>query len=127
MKKYLEIAVGVMAAVGAVASAQAQQNAVNACTGSAAGTPYTVAGTTDQFVAVTFTGNCSANVFLSYQQNATVMAVAAASRKGANTFSGSTNGGAIRPDTGQKCASSGCAQDKVTGALSTAYTKATSS
>lgn len=126
MKKYLEIAVGVMAAVGAVASAQAQQ-ATNACSGAAAGTRYTVASSTDQFVAVTFTGTCSANVFLSYQQNATLMAVSAASRKGANTFSGSTNGGAVRPDSAQKCAASGCTADNVTGALTTAYTKANSS
>lgn len=129
MKKYLEIAVGVMAAAGAVASAQAQ-SVVNPCTGEAAGKTYTVtptAGATNEFVAVTFTGTCSANVILSYQQNATLMAVAAASRKGANTFSGTTNGGSVRPDTAQKCAKTGCEVGKVNGALTTAYEKATSS
>ena len=106
MKKYLEIAVGVMAVVGAVGTVQAQN--VTACSGTAAGTySVTAAGGTQNFVQVTFTGRCSANVNMSYAQNATVMAVGAASRKGGNVFGGHSNGGGVSP-TGAKCPAAGC-------------------
>lgn len=124
MKKYLEIAVGVMAVVGAVASAQAQ---VNACTANPTGGSYTVTGgATTDFVAVTFTGRCSANVFMTYQQNATVMAVGSASRKGGRIFSGSTAGGGVQP-IATTCVAAGCTAQNATDASTAAYTTANSS
>ncbi|MBX9848234.1 MAG: hypothetical protein K2X64_02985 [Rhodocyclaceae bacterium] len=124
MKKYLEIAVGVMAVVGAVANVQAQ---TTACSANATGGTYTVTGgATTDFVAVTFTGRCSANVFMTYQQNATAMAVGSASRKGGNIFSGSTAGGGVQP-TGTKCVAAGCTADNATAASSAAFARASSS
>ena len=119
MKKYLEIATGVMAVVGAVASTPAL--AVDVCGGSATGSSYNVTTSATSFVSIAFTVRCSANVFLSYTDSQTVMAVGAASRKGKNIFAGHTNGGGVRP-TGTLCPTAGCDASQPASAATTALT-----
>lgn len=104
MKKYLELATGVMAVVGALATAPVSA-ATNVCTGGAA-TSASVQGSDTQFIQVTFTARCSNNVFLSYDQNTTVLAVGAASKKGKNYFAGHSNGGGI--SVNGVCPGTGC-------------------
>jgi hypothetical protein len=53
-------------------------------------------GTTG-FVLNSFTPKCSANVFAAVEQSEIALAVAAGSKKGKNMFSGSTNGGGVKP------------------------------
>ena len=119
MKKYLEIAVGVMAAATAVsASAQA------VCAGGTAASGTTVNGGT-LFVQVTFTPRCSNNVHLAYTQSTVAFAVGGASSKGKTSFLGNTVGGGVSPFT--SCAATGCDADKATGAATEALNRANSS
>jgi hypothetical protein len=123
MKKYLEIAVGAMAVVGAVASTPAL--AVDVCSGSASGASYNMTTSSTSFVSIPFTGKCSANVFLSYSDSQTVMAAGAASKKGKNVFAGHTNGGGVRP-TGTICPATGCTATETGAAAGTALTNSSS-
>jgi hypothetical protein len=66
------------------------------------------------FVVNAFTPKCSANVYLAYEQDATAFAVGAASAKGKNVFSGSTNGGGVTSTAA--CAAATCAASDATGA-----------
>lgn len=111
MKKYLELATGVMAVVGTLAVTPVYAD--TACTGATAASSQ-IQGAATAFIQVTFTARCSANVFLQYSQNTTVLAVAAASRKGKNYFSGHSNGGGIT--TNGVCAGTGGAcEESVVG------------
>lgn len=121
MKKYLEIAVGVMAT--AVTISAAAQTAV--CTAGVAGPGATVAGTSDNFVQVTFVPRCSNNVHLAYSQGTVAFAVGAASSKGKNSFLGNTVGGGVSSFT--SCAATGCNAANATGAATEAMTRANSS
>jgi hypothetical protein len=78
------------------------------------------------FVINTFTPKCSANVHAAVQQNETVFAVAAGSKKGRNMFSGSTNGGGVKPEAGASYPN-GVANGNVMDAATTALAAATSS
>jgi len=49
------------------------------------------------FVINTFTPKCSANVFAAVEQSEISLATAAGSKKGKNMFTGSTNGGGVKP------------------------------
>jgi hypothetical protein len=111
-KKYLELAVGTMAVVGALASAPAAATAV--CAGAAAPSAATIASGT-AFIQVSFTARCSANVFLDYDENATTIAVGSASKKGKNVFGGHSNGGGITT-TGTLCPATGCTATESSGA-----------
>jgi hypothetical protein len=122
MKKYLEIAVGVMAAAAAVSASA--QTAV--CSAGTAGPGVVVSGGT-QFVQVTFTPRCSNNVHLAYSQSTVAFAVGAASSKGKTAFQGNTVGGGVSPSTGVTCAATGCDAGKATGAASAAMAAAESS
>lgn len=123
MKKYLEIAVGVMAAVVSVSAAA--QTSGTSCTAGVAGPGATVAGTSANFVQVTFVPRCSNNVHLAYSQNTVAFAVGAASSKGKNSFLGNTVGGGVSSFT--SCAATGCSAANATGAATEAYNKANSS
>lgn len=124
MKKYLELATGVMAVVGTLAATPA--NAVTVCTGAGAASSQ-VAGVTTSFIQVTFSARCSANVFLQYDQNTTVLAVGSASRKGKNYFAGHSNGGGIV--TNGVCAGTGgaCEESVVTSKSAAALLAGSSS
>jgi hypothetical protein len=123
MKKYLEIAVGVMAAAAAV-SASAASTAV--CSAGTAGPGAVVSGGT-LFVQVTFTPRCSNNVHLAYDQTTVAFAVGASSSKGKTAFQGNTVGGGVSPSTTVTCAATGCDSGKATGAADAAMTAANSS
>lgn len=87
----------ILAALAFVAiSGVAQAAGTAVCTGTA-GNGETVSGVTDgtAFVRVDLVPKCSANVQLSFDQNATAAGVCANSTKGKNTFGGSTSGGAV--------------------------------
>ena len=128
MKKYLEIAMGAMAVVGAVAATPAMAGTGNACTGVAASS-YNMTTASNSFVQIPFTGKCSANVFMSWEDSQTVMAVGAASKKGKNIFIGHTNGGGVRPKgtaTADVCAASGCTQQNAIDGANAAFTQSSS-
>lgn len=122
MKKYLEMATGVMAVVGAIAATPAL--ATTACTGAGA-TGVTITGATNTFIQVTFTARCSQNVFLSYSQNTTVLAVGAGSAKGKNYFAGHSNGGGITVNGA--CPGTGCTGTDADAKAGTALTAGSSS
>lgn len=109
------------AALAAVTMPAFAQTAV--CTGGDAGDASVTGGT--NFIKNTFTQKCSANVYLSYEENATVAAVGAASKKGKNSFAGSTAGGAVAKSA--ECPSSGCVADTATTAAGTAFDAAAGS
>lgn len=123
MKKYLEIAVGVMAAAAAV-SASAQ---TSVCGAGTAGSGTVVTGVATNFVQVTFTPRCSNNVHLSYSQNTVAFAVGSGSSKGKTAFLGNTVGGGISPSTTITCAATGCSAANATSAAGAAMTAAESS
>ena len=126
MKKYLEIAMGAMAVVGAVAATPAMAGSGNACTGVAA-TSYNMTTASNSFVQIPFTGKCSANVFMSWEDSQTVMAVGAASKKGKNIFIGHTNGGGVRPRGGTDvCPATGCTQSEASSAATVALQQSSS-
>jgi hypothetical protein len=52
---------------------------------------------TTPFVINNFTPKCSANVYAAFEQTEIAAGVAAGSKKGKNLFSGSTNGGGVKP------------------------------
>lgn len=102
MKKILALAV--LAISPLLASAAASDDV---CDGTTAKKVPITAGTSE-FIKRDFNAQCSANVGLSYAQNATVIAVAAASAKGKTYFSGSSEGGAVTKDGTTDCPNSGC-------------------
>lgn len=108
--------------IGFAAFSQAFAAGTDICGGTAGAHDATaaVAAGTGKFVATAFTPKCSSNVFLAYEQDATVFAVGAASAKGKNVFSGSTNGGGVTTTT--KCAAATCATGDATGATTSLIT-----
>jgi hypothetical protein len=56
------------------------------------------AGGSTGFVINSFTPKCSANVWAAVEQSEISLAAAAGSKKGKNMFSGSTNGGGVKPN-----------------------------
>ena len=54
-------------------------------------------GSASGFVINAFTPKCSANVFAAIEQSEISLATAAGSKKGKNMFTGSTNGGGVKP------------------------------
>lgn len=84
--------------------ASSYSNATAVCTGSdTAGAKSVSAGA---FIKEAFNMNCSKNVFLDYSETATVVAVCAASKKGKNSFGGSSDGGSV--SAAGACAGDGC-------------------
>lgn len=122
MKKYLQIATGVMATVAVVGAAQAAAFAV--CSGNA-GTNGATVTANSKFVQTGFIPKCSNNVFMSYDEEQTYGAVGAASKKGKNAFKGNSVGGGVLPGT-TACAASGCAATDATTALTAAMAEASS-
>lgn len=91
MKKTLILSFVAMSAVSAGVNATV---ICSAPTTSGNGTAIT-AGT--NFVKVDFTPKCSANVHMAHSENQVAVGVASGSSKGKNVFSGSTNGGGVKP------------------------------
>jgi hypothetical protein len=95
------------------------------CGGTTAGPGQTIgeATATGEFVRQNFATRCSANVFLSYSQNAINFGVGAGSQKGKTAFAGNTGGGAVArsadcdPNTG---CNAGHATTAATAALAAA-------
>lgn len=86
--------------------AQAASTAV--CTGPiTAGPGVAITADEDLFVKVDIAPKCSANVQLAYDQDATTFGVCANSKKGKNSFGGTTEGGGVSAQ-GAACPSSGC-------------------
>ena len=113
----------IVASALAVFSTMSFAAATNVCDGLAAsGNGTTINGGTagTDFVLSTFTPKCSTNVFLAYDQNATVFAVASGSKKGKTYYSANTNGGGVTADG--SCPATGCVktdtETKVTAKLS---------
>jgi len=116
MKK---IVLGGVLAVAALTSISA--NAVTLCTGGVAKNGASVASSTN-FVKVSFTPKCSANVFLDgTDSSGTLYVVGAGSRKGKKNFVGSSNGGAVCALTAD-CAAGGCTAAGVTRATAAEVT-----
>ena len=121
MKKIFVLLFGLLAA-GQV-FAQAAGNTCTAAATSADGAIITVIGVgTPSFVVVPFTPKCSANTFVSFEQNAVAFVVGSASSKGKNAFLGSSGGGGV---SGQKCAGVTCIQTDATSRLAAALALAT--
>lgn len=116
-----------LALAAAAAGATSSAIGATACSGTA-GNGATIENSTtgDKFVRVGFAAKCSANVLSQYEDQTTAFAVAAGSSKGKNTFIGNTAGGAVKPDPTNACASSGCDDTKVGGALAKAKAMASS-
>jgi len=112
MKKALILSALAAAAVSPMA------NATAVCAGAAAGATVAVTTTANMFVIVPFTAQCSANVYSNYSEDATRLGVIAGSKKGKNSFGGSTNGGGIKPQGA--CAATGCSTAEITDAASAA-------
>lgn len=84
-----------VATVVCLASSAAMAAPTGACSGGT-GTAVTAASAgNDLFVKVGFTPKCSANTYVSYDQNATSFGVGAVSLKGGVVFQGSSNGGGV--------------------------------
>ena len=110
MKKIALAALLATMSVGAMAAAS------NVCTGGTSATSAQVTAGTN-FIKNGFTAKCSANVYLSYDEDATKVAVGAASKKGKSVFAGSSEGGSV---TGTTCAAATCAQSDASSAATTA-------
>lgn len=104
MKKIALAALLATMSVGAMAAAS------NVCTGGDATSAQVTAAS--NFIKNNFTAKCSANVYLSYDEDTTKVGVGAASKKGKNVFSGSSEGGAV---TGTACSATPCAQNDASG------------
>ena len=110
MKKNLLVLMLAFATSSAFAQATVTNNP---CTGaSVAGTgAEAVTGADGTFVVTSFTPNCSANVFLSTEQDRANFGVCAGSAKGKTMFSGGSNGGSVgKSSVGGDCGPSGCEQ-----------------
>ena len=93
--------------------------AQQACNGTAGtGAVDIGAATGNNFVRVPFRAQCSQDTLVTVAENQVALWGGAGSLKGARTFSGSTNGGAILP--GDTCPTTGCTQAEVTTAVTTA-------
>lgn len=95
MKKII-LSVATLAAFGFAGQASATAN----CAGSTTATSVAVTAGTS-FIKQSFSNKCSANVFLSYEEAATDIAVCAGSAKGNFRFGGSSTSGSVSP-TGTK-------------------------
>lgn len=102
MKKISIVAMTILAASSAFAAPETVCNApTNAGDGTQIGKQVgftAAAGGSDGFVINNFTPKCSANVYAAIEQSEISLAAAAGSKKGKNLFSGSTNGGGVKPN-----------------------------
>lgn len=89
------VASSAFAAGAAVCAAPTSASSGTAITGTLGFTA--ASGGTTGFVINTFTPKCSANVHAAIEQNEISLAAAAGSKKGKNMFTGSTNGGGVKP------------------------------
>ena len=119
MKKHI------LASLIGLASGVAMAASGTPCTGGAgqaATVPAGAAGTNFNLQAINF--RCSNNVFLSWQDSATVMAVGTGSAKGKTAYKGNSSGGAVTRSA--DCDASGCTQANATTAAGGGYSDATS-
>jgi hypothetical protein len=116
MKKISVLLFGLLAA-GQVFAA----NTV-ACSGTG-GNGTVISGNAANFVRIDILPKCSANVFLNWDQTANGFAVAAASSKGKQMFTGNTGGGAV--GSAGVCAASTCTAAQLATPLATALAAAT--
>jgi hypothetical protein len=79
-----------------------------------------ITGDATKFVAVTFNPKCSANVSVSYDQNATAFWAGSVSSKGKSLFSGSSSGGAVA--NSGACTAASCSTTDLAAALANAVT-----
>lgn len=125
MKKVILAAVS-LAALAASMNANASTGQTVVCSGQNAGAGAAfadpaVASVTDTFHKAAFTPKCSANVWLTYDDQTTFVRVGSVSGKGKNSFGGSTAGGAVKAYTA--CASAtGCTSAEAATAMSAAAT-----
>lgn len=89
MKKALLVSLALVFPLAAQAAATA------VCTGDTGG-DKAVTTTAGMFIVNGFNMKCSTNVFLQYEENATAVGVAAASKKGKNIFAGGSAGGQVK-------------------------------
>jgi len=116
MKKVILGSVMAVASVGAFASADQ-----NFCTGASNPSPASVvtnSGTDNNFVKVSFTPKCSANISLAGRDGGVYYLVGSGSSKGKTSFKGSTAGGGIVSNA--TCATTGCAISDATTAMNAA-------
>lgn len=125
MKKYFVAGLMALIATGSVyAQAAATTDLGDVCTGASAGANGTAFTAGNFFVKASFTPKCSANVYLSYKQDATTFAVGSGSAKGKTKFKGNSNGGGVVRDA-DCAATTGCVQNDATASAAQAYTDAT--
>lgn len=117
MKKIL------IAALFGFASMSAFADTGNPCTGGDASNA-TVADADSDFAVTAINFRCSQNVFLSYEDSATVMAVGAGSKKGKTAYKGNSSGGAITKNA--DCVASGCTQQNAIDAATQGLADASS-
>ena len=121
MKKAILGAVFAVAAISAM-EAQAQGALHPVCAGAAVASSNTVGveaptvGAANSFIVSVFTARCSANVFLSGEDNITWYGVGSTSGKGRSGFRGSSMGGAV--EVHSRCrVPTQCGAEDVTAAL----------
>jgi hypothetical protein len=93
-----------------------------ACSGTA-GNGTVIGGVATNFVRNDILPKCSANTLVDWDQSAIGFAVAAASIRGKNIFTGNTGGGAVT--SVGTCSASPCAAGMLTAPLATALAAAT--
>ena len=120
MKKIiLSSVVAAAAAVSVSAPVQAAANTTAICAASTTATSSTATIALTGFIKTVFTPKCSANVYLTGDDQTSYYGAGAASLKGKNVFQGSTAGGGVRAST--TCASAtGCTATEADTAATTA-------
>ena len=113
MKKIMILSFVAAAALTGQANAATGGTVCAAAAAAASGTA--VDADTTEFVKVTFTPKCSANVHMSYAQTGTSFGSIAGSSKGKFAFGGGTGGGGVRSTS--QCAATGCTSSNTTTAL----------
>ncbi|MBK7899130.1 MAG: hypothetical protein KA603_14220 [Azonexus sp.] len=115
-KEILALGFGLVTVLAASTGANAATNGA-VCAGGAAGNGTAVTSDASTFVKVGFTPKCSANVHMAFDQDGVALGVSSGSAKGKFTFSGNTNGGAVK--AGAQC-SAGCTTSDVSTTTATA-------
>lgn len=112
MKKVMILTFVAASALSSLSNAATDGTVCAAATTAGNGSEVTAS---TNFVKVSFTPKCSANVHMGYSQTGTSFGVVAGSSKGKFAFGGGTGGGGVKSSAA--CATSGCTATDTTAAL----------
>jgi len=118
MKKIILTSVAAVAAATSL-GVNAAANSTAICTAPTAAENFSGTIAITGFIKTVFTPKCSANVFMTGDDQTTYYGAGAASKKGKNVFQGSTAGGGVKASA--TCSSAtGCSATEATTAATTA-------